>query len=468
MKKFLILTAVLCALVLCIGIVAPTHAPGHLLANADSSRSSFTPVDRIVGVPGGGVVGKPLMLIHTVLPEDATNQEINWNIVNAGGTGAVLGVNGLTATSVGIVTVRATIIDGLGVGANYTQEYKIQIFDASKFIPVTNIVGVPASGLVGTPLILTHTVLPENATCQEIDWVITEDGGTGAVHDTKGLTVTSAGTVTLIAIIGNGSAPGELFEKEFEIKFSNTVTDPDPDPDPDPDTYTLSVKSGAGAGSYSAGAEVTIKANKAPTGKVFDKWTGGDGGSFANANSATTTFTMPAKATTVTATYRKQIKLNTLVKPNPMYLIVGNSEKTTVKLKPTNATVTPKFTSNNKVIASVNADGVVTAHNPGKATITVKAGGKTKKFTVTVGKIAASIVKMDVPMTKIKRGKSVQLTVSTLPEIIFPATIAWKSSNTKIAKVSKNGIVKGLRKGKATITATAWNGVKTTCKVTVK
>jgi len=49
---------------------------------------------------------------------------------------------------------------------------------------------------------------------------------------------------------------------------------------------------------------VTITANVAASGKAFDKWTTSNGGVFANANAATTTFTMPANATTVAATYK--------------------------------------------------------------------------------------------------------------------------------------------------------------------
>lgn len=43
-----------------------------------------------------------------------------------------------------------------------------------------------------------------------------------------------------------------------------------------------------------------------------------------------------------------------------------------------------------------------------------------------------------------------------------------KSSNDKIAVIDKHGIVKGLKPGTATITATAFSGLKATCKVTVK
>jgi hypothetical protein len=67
---------------------------------------------------------------------------------------------------------------------------------------------------------------------------------------------------------------------------------------------TLTVNSGTGSGNYAAGELARITANTPPEGKIFDKWTSTDGITFANENSASTTFTMPAKAVTVTATYK--------------------------------------------------------------------------------------------------------------------------------------------------------------------
>ncbi|MDR2232868.1 MAG: InlB B-repeat-containing protein [Tannerella sp.] len=69
-------------------------------------------------------------------------------------------------------------------------------------------------------------------------------------------------------------------------------------------THTLTVNNGSGSGNYTAGTVVNISANTAPGGQVFDKWTSTNGGSFANANSESTTFTMPANNTTVTANYK--------------------------------------------------------------------------------------------------------------------------------------------------------------------
>jgi hypothetical protein len=74
-----------------------------------------------------------------------------------------------------------------------------------------------------------------------------------------------------------------------------------------PATYTVTVVSegtgATGGGNYAEGATVNINAGTAPAGKKFKNWTTADGVTFANANSAATTFTMPAKAVTVTANF---------------------------------------------------------------------------------------------------------------------------------------------------------------------
>src|SRR5690554_2237536 len=86
-------------------------------------------------------------------------------------------------------------------------------------------------------------------------------------------------------------------------------------------TYAVTVNSGTGGGSFAEGATVSITANEPATGKVFDKWTTTDGVAFANENSANTTFTMPAKDVTVTATYKDA--------PVTTYAVTVNSGTTT-------------------------------------------------------------------------------------------------------------------------------------------
>ena len=133
----------------------------------------------------------------------------------------------------------------------------------------------------------------------------------------------------------------------------------------------------------------------------------------------------------------------------------------------TDKTVTWK--TSNSAIASVDSNGKVTAKKQGKATITATtSNGKTAKCVVTVRKAATSI-KLDKTSMSINKGKTGQLKVSSFsPTTTYPNTITWKSNNEKVATVDKNGKVKGIKAGTATIYAKTWNGVFAKCKVTVK
>lgn len=64
-------------------------------------------------------------------------------------------------------------------------------------------------------------------------------------------------------------------------------------------------------------------------------------------------------------------------------------------------------------------------------------------------------------------GQSKTLVAVTSPESAVKS-VTWYSSNNKIATVSKNGKVTAVKAGTVTITAKTTNGLKATCKVTVK
>lgn len=71
-------------------------------------------------------------------------------------------------------------------------------------------------------------------------------------------------------------------------------------------TYTLTVNNGTGGGEYTEGATVTIMADNPPAGQQFKAWEGTDDLTFTSGSAMTAeaTFTMPAQAATVTATYK--------------------------------------------------------------------------------------------------------------------------------------------------------------------
>jgi len=61
------------------------------------------------------------------VPAGATNRSIVWTVSNAGGTGAVISGNVLTAGKAGTAVVRAVIANGLGEGAHYTRDFAVKV-----------------------------------------------------------------------------------------------------------------------------------------------------------------------------------------------------------------------------------------------------------------------------------------------------------------------------------------------------
>ena len=113
-------------------------------------------------------------------------------------------------------------------------------------------------------------------------------------------------------MIGNNSyAVGDI----FNVSADSTVVAmwKDKPSTPQPPTYTVTVKHGTGGGDYAVGMTVTVKSDKAPSGKQFKAWTGADGLVFTSGNAFTSkaTFSMPASVVMLTATYDECIVLPT-------------------------------------------------------------------------------------------------------------------------------------------------------------
>ena len=161
----------------------------------------------------------------------------------------------------------------------------------------------------------------------------------------------------------------------------------------------------------------------------------------------------------VQALVKAEVK-DTLTFAKPKVTLYKGQKKTQT------ATVTgkvqaPVYTSSNRKIATVDKKtGKVTAKAAGKVTITAKSGSLKATYTVTVKNPTLKLTKTS---ATVKVGKTTKITAKATPS----GKITYKSSNKKIATVSSNGTVKGIKKGTAKITVTC-NGVSKTFKVTVK
>lgn len=124
------------------------------------------------------------------------------------------------------------------------------------------------------------------------------------------------------------------------------------------------------------------------------------------------------------------------------------------------------YSSSNKKVATVSSKGVIKAKKAGTAKITVKSGKKKVVVTVKVTGVKTTNLS-GVPAAKnVSKGKSFKIKAIATPKNT-DEKITFKSSNKKVATVTSKGVVKGLKKGTATITVQS-GSKKMTCKVTVK
>lgn len=124
--------------------------------------------------------------------------------------------------------------------------------------------------------------------------------------------------------------------------------------------------------------------------------------------------------------------------------------------------------TDNANIATVNANGVVTAKAEGTANISaVTVNGLRASCQVTVTSIPVSSISLDQTALLVNVGESATLHATLLPANASFKTVTWTVDNANVATVNADGVVTGKAQGTATITATTHNGLKATCAVTV-
>ena len=156
-------------------------------------------------------------------------------------------------------------------------------------------------------------------------------------------------------------------------------------------------------------------------------------------------------------------------------LTEGESIALTATISPDDATdKSITWSSNNTNVATVDANGKVTAIAPGTATITATTNdgsGVKASCEVTVEKkvILVSQIILNQTSATLTEGETLTLTAMVTPDNADNTSISWSSSNEDIAMVSSKGKVVAMGVGTATITATAndESGVSASCEVTV-
>ena len=325
-----------------------------------------------------------------------------------------------------------------------------------------------ASGKIikGGTISLTATVIPANAADKRVSW---SSSNTGVAK------VSSNGVITAVA-------PGEAVITARSHDGGRTAT------------YKVTVITVAVNGVSLNKTSVSVKAGGTTklTATVLPENASDKNVTWSTSNKSVATVSSSGKVmalkpgtaviTVTTKDGGKTAKCTVTVKSVKASKITLNKSKATVRtgrklqlkatISPDNTTdKTVKWTTSKKSVATVNSKGVVKAvGKSGTVKITaVTANGKKATCKITVKPVKVKKVSLKKSKVSVKAGKTVKLKTVISPGDATDKRLIWKSKDKKIAKVSSKGVVKGVKKGKTTITVTTKDGKKTAkCIVTVK
>ncbi|MBR1630177.1 MAG: Ig-like domain-containing protein [Lachnospiraceae bacterium] len=394
--------------------------------------------------------------------------------------------------------IKPTVVvkyDGITLveGTDYSVTYKdnVDVGDASiiiegkgeyaesktvtfAIVPV-NVTGVSLSKtdlsiVEGKTATLTATVAPADATNRKVAW---KSSNTNIVSvDSNGkISALKVGTADIIVTTDDGNKTAKC---SVTVKSATVAV--------------TGVKLNKSSASVNVGKEVTLSATILPKNATNKKVTWSSSNkSIATVNSSGVVKGVKKGSATITVTtidQKKTAKCTVTVKPISVSSVSLDKKTSSIvkgKIFTLKATVSPSDATNKNVtwkssntkIATVSSKGVVKGVKAGTTTITVttKDGKKTAscKVKVTNPVVKVKSVKLNKKSASVKKGKTLTLKATISPSNATNKSVTWKTSNKKIAAVTSKGVVKGVKKGTATITATTKDGKKTAkCKVTVK
>ena len=157
-------------------------------------------------------------------------------------------------------------------------------------------------------------------------------------------------------------------------------------------------------------------------------------------------------------------------------LELNETVQLSVEVLPANASSKKvEWKSSDSAIASVDQNGLVTAHKAGTVTITATSTLTTSKSATVTIKVNGEQVP-DVDVTKVEvagdasmeKGQTQTLTVTITPTNATDKSVTWKSSDDTIATVDATGLVTAVKAGKVTITATSVSNETISAKLDIE
>lgn len=443
-----------------------------ILFSCDKSpQEEFVPLESVAIAPAEAAltVGGSLQLEAQITPSNATYQKTSWTTSKH--TVAKVSETGLvTAVSAG----RATITVSAG---GKKASCAISVSEQIVIVEVTSVT-IDRENLdlnKGESVQLTAVVKPDNARDREVSWT-SSNAGVASVAQDGTVTAVGAGSATITAeasgktddCVVTVTVPVQgisldrekvtIFEGD-ELFLTATVL---PDDASDP-----SVSWNSSDTDVATVSEGTVKAAGIGTAVITAK---------AGDQAATCVVTVSKKTVHVTSIALDKTNLS---------LTVGDAATLVATVLPQDAADRSViWESTNHSIATVDAEGNVSAISAGAVTITATTadGGLLAGCEVTVTAsdvpgppdppepqvIHVTSIALDKTSCELEAGASMILNADVLPEDADDKSCSWSSSDSGIAAVDADGKVTAIASGTATITATTTDGQLTaSCTVTV-
>lgn len=162
----------------------------------------------------------------------------------------------------------------------------------------------------------------------------------------------------------------------------------------------------------------------------------------------------------MTVEVKDEVKATSIKVPETMQVNIGEIASLNAVIKPTSTTKTATYKSSDEAIATVDADGNITAVSKGEATITTSVSNGDEVIT------AETLVSVVVPVETINFGREMFYVKpgenKVIEPVITPANatnqnLIWDSSNPEFCYVNENGELVGVAEGMATLKATVEN-----------
>ena len=409
------------------------------------ARITISVVKAVQGVviegPTQVASGKSITLKASVMPEDASNQKVEW-AVNCDSSVATISSSGVLRAASGVtepivLTVTATSVENSAmVGVYYVTVCpavtKIEIVAPQNYIDFSS---------DDKTLLLTAVCTPADAS-QQVTW---SSGNTSrATVDENGLvTALKTGSVTITAKATDGSGKSASITINIVRAVQGVVIE--------------------GATEVASGSYTRLKAYVMPENASNQAviWsvdcdssiaTISDSGRLTAVKGLTERVTVtvtaaskenPALFATHQVTICPVVSEITIIAPQT-YIDFSSGDKTlqlTAVCKPEQASQEVSWTSGSKTIATVDENGLVTALKTGKVTITARAkdgSGKTARITIDVVRAVQGVVIEG--SDSLASGKTITLDAYVTPENASNQAVIWSvDCDSSIAAITSAG-----------------------------